>query len=155
MTGLPTSAGVPAMNTLCRIVCLLVCLFAASGAHAADSYLCVAELTTGFTYDAEQEVLEERGFPLRKEICHHPRQSRSHMPGKPRRSATARPAATCERDFNEAGNLFCSGVFDLRFNKRQQRFLYVYPIGYWSDAATGVLAKAKTRRPGHRRCKAL
>jgi hypothetical protein len=32
-------------------------------------------------------------------------------------------------------------VFDLRFNKRQLRFLSVYPIGYWSD---------DTSNPAHR-----
>lgn len=120
------------MNVTCRIACLLAGLFAANGAQAADSYLCVAEKTTGFAYDVNRKAWHSADFRSEKKFAITRSKHKSYA-WEAKEVGDARPAATCEKDFNEAGNLFCTGVFDLRFNRRQQRFLYAYPIGYWSD----------------------
>ncbi len=124
-------------------VCLLACLSAMTAAQAADSYLCVAEMTTGFTYDATKKMWRSADFRSEKKIAITRAKSKSYQ-WEAKEVGDARPAAICEKDFNEAGNLFCTGVFDLRFNRRQLRFLYAYPIGYWSD---GVGAREGENTP--------
>ena len=113
-------------------ICLLTTLLVATSVYATDSYLCVAEMTTGFTYDATKKSWKSADFRSEKKLA-ITRAKQKPYAWEAKEVGDSRPAATCERDFNEAGNLFCSGVFDLRVNKRQLRFLYVYPIGYWSD----------------------
>lgn len=122
------------MTAMRRTPCLLVGLFAATIANAADSYLCVAEMTTGFTYDANKKAWRSADFRSEKKLA-ITRSKNKPYAWEAKEVGDSRPAASCENDFNEAGNLFCTGVFDLRFNRRQLRFLYAYPIGYWSDGA--------------------
>lgn len=104
----------------------------AAPAVAAESFVCVTEMTTGFHYDAKAARWKNAVFRSEKKIA-ITRASKKPYAWEAKEVGDSRPAATCEQDFNEAGNLFCSGVFELRFNKRHLRFLYVYPIGYWSD----------------------
>ncbi len=114
------------------LVSLSAGLLTASGASAADSYLCIAEQTTGFAFDAGKKTWKSADFRSEKKIA-ITRSKQKPYAWEAKEVGDSRPGSSCESDFNEAGNLFCSGVFDLRFNKRQLRFLYVYPIGYWSD----------------------
>lgn len=107
-------------------------LLLACNVSASDSYLCVAEQTTGFTFDATKKTWKSADFRSEKKIA-ITRSKHKPYAWEAKEVGDSRPGAGCDSDFNEAGNLFCSGVFDLRFNKRQLRFLYVYPIGYWSD----------------------
>lgn len=120
------------MIAKCHKFFLLAALLLAGPVCAADSYLCVAELTTGFTFDAAKKTWKSADFRSEKKLA-ITRAKQKPYAWEAKEVGDSRPASTCEHDFNEAGNLFCSGVFDLRFNKRQLRFLYVYPIGYWSD----------------------
>lgn len=139
-----------------HLLCLLTSLSLAAAAHAADSYLCVAELTTGFTYDAGKKAWKSADFRSEKKLA-ITRARQKPYAWEAKEVGDSRPAATCERDFNEAGNLFCSGVFDLRFNKRQLRFLYVYPIGYWSDDSSNPAYREGENTPALAigKCKAL
>ena len=118
---------------------LLLGLLLSLGAHAAtESYLCVAELTTGFTYDGAKKTWKSADFRSDKKLAIS-RAKQKPYAWEAKEVGDSRPGAVCDKDFNEAGNLFCTGVFDLRFNKRQLKFLYVYPIGYWSDDnSTGI-----------------
>lgn len=125
-------------------------------ATAGDSYLCAAEKTTGFTYDAASKTWKSADFRSDKKIA-ITRAKQKPYAWEAKEVGDSRPAAVCEHDFNEAGNLFCSGVFDLRFNKRQLRFLYVYPIGYWSDDNQVAPSKEGLNTPALAigRCRAL
>ena len=122
------------MVSVGRLFRLLPVLLFSGAALAADSYLCVAEQTTGFSYDAAKKAWRSADFRSEKKIA-ITRAAKKAGVLEAKEVGDSRPGAVCEQDFNEAGNLFCSGVFDLRFNRRQLRFLYVYPIGYWSDGA--------------------
>lgn len=125
-------------------------------AIAGESYLCSAELTTGFTYDADRKTWRSADFRSEKKIAITRAKNKPYA-WEAKEVGDAKPASVCEQDFNEAGYLFCSGVFDLRFNKRQLRFLYVYPIGYWSDDSRAAASKEGANTPalaiGH--CRAL
>lgn len=154
MAALPTSApGGYAMNAMRSTVCLLACLAATTAVQAADTYLCVAEMTTGFNYDANKKAWRSADFRSDKKFAISRSKTKAYA-WEAKEVGDARPAATCEKDFNEAGNLFCSGVFDLRFNRRQLRFLYAYPIGYWSDG-TGAREGENTPAMAIGRCREL
>lgn len=135
---------------------LLFGLLLAFAANAADSFLCVAEMTTGFTYDAAKKTWKSADFRSEKKLA-ITRAKQKPYAWEAKEVGDSRPAAICERDFNEAGNLFCSGVFDLRFNKNQLRFLYVYPIGYWSDESGGAAPREGDNTPALAigKCRAL
>ena len=118
-----------ARRSLCA---LLVTLTLTASALASESYVCITEMTTGFNFDAKADRWKNAVFRSEKKIA-ITRAVKKPYAWEAKEVGDTRPSATCEQDFNDAGNLFCSGIFDLRFNKRHLRFLYVYPIGYWSD----------------------
>jgi hypothetical protein len=116
-------------------VCLLVGLF--GGKPASRPLIPTSALPKrppALTYDANRKAWHSADFRSDKKFAISRSKTKAYA-WEAKEVGDARPAATCEKDFNEAGNLFCSGVFDLRFNRRQLRFLYAYPIGYWSDGA--------------------
>ena len=139
-----------------QVLALMFGLLFATAATADESYLCAAEQTTGFTYDTAAKTWKNAVFRSEKQIAITRAKQRPYA-WEAKEVGDSRPAATCERDFNEAGNLFCSGVFDLRFNKRQLRFLYVYPIGYWSDDSSNPAYREGDNTPALAigKCKAL
>lgn len=113
---------------------------------ATDSYLCVADLTTGFAFDSAKKQWGSAMFRSEKKLVVAKAKQKPYA-WEVKEVGDNRPGATCEQDFNEAGNLFCSGVFDLRFNSRKLRFLYVYPIGYWSDDEKGGMSREGANTP--------
>ncbi|MDP2134352.1 MAG: hypothetical protein Q8J99_12135 [Sulfuritalea sp.] len=115
-------------------------------AIAADSYVCLAELTTGFSFDAGKNKWKSADFRSEKKLV-LTRAKQKPYAWEAKEVGDSRPGATCEHDFNDAGNLFCSGVFDIRFNSRTLRFLYVYPIGYWSDDARVGMSREGANTP--------
>jgi hypothetical protein len=131
-----------AQNLLVLIAGLLI----SSSVWAADSYLCVAEMTTGFSFDGSKKKWISADFRSEKKLVITRAKQKLHA-WEVKEAGDTRPGATCEKDFNEAGNLFCSGIFDLRFNSRKLRFLYVYPIGYWSDDDKGSMSREGDNTP--------
>lgn len=110
---------------------------------AADSYLCVTELTTGLSYDKSTKKWKSADFRSEKKFVITRAKHKSYA-WEVKEAGDNFPAVTCKSDFNDAGNLFCSGVFDFRFNSKKLRFLYVYPLGYWSDDnSSGILKEGE------------
>lgn len=134
------------MTALRRFAMFLPGIFLSLSAIAADSYVCLAELTTGFSFDAGKNKWKSTDFRSEKKLVISRVKQKSYA-WEAKEVGDSRPGATCEQDFNEAGNLFCSGVFDLRFNNRTLRFLYVYPIGYWSDDARVGMSREGANTP--------
>jgi hypothetical protein len=128
------------------LVPLLAGVLISLNAGAADSYLCAADLTTGFSFDDAKKKWASAVFRSEKKLV-IAKSSQKAYAWEVKEVGDSRPGATCEQDFNEAGNLFCSGIFDVRFNKRKLRFLYVYPIGYWSDDEKGGMSREGANTP--------
>jgi hypothetical protein len=114
-------------------------------ASATDSYLCVADLTTGFSFDNARKKWVSADFRSEKKLV-IARAKQKPYAWEVKEAGDSRPGATCGQDFNEAGNLFCSGIFDIRFNSRKLKFLYVYPIGYGATTIRDGVPKAPTPR---------
>ena len=144
------------MITMRHVICLLCSVFLTASVQAADAYLCVAELTTGFSFDSTRKTWKSADFRSEKKLA-ITRAKQKPYAWEAKEVGDDRPAAVCDQDFNEAGNLFCTGVFELRFNKRQMRFLYVYPIGYWSDDTSSTPSKEGANTPALAigKCRAL
>ena len=115
-------------------------------ASAIDSYLCVADLTTGFSFDNVRKKWTSADFRSEKKLVLTRVKQKTHA-WEVKEVGDSRPGATCEQDFNEAGNLFCTGIFDIRFNSRKLKFLYVYPIGYWSDDDKSGMSREGANTP--------
>ena len=141
-----TPAYAPKLDHIVRILALAAFLYAGQTVQAADAYLCTAEMITGFNYDSVRKGWRSADFRSEKKIEIRRAKQKSHA-WEAREPGDALPGAMCQQDFNEAGNLFCSGVFELRFSRRQMRFLYVYPIGYWNDASDGPASREGENTP--------
>lgn len=131
-------------RTMGALVILLVCLI--SRATLADeSYLCIGEHATGFSFNEKNKTWSAARFKEDKWIL--------------KRSADPKykwevygfgedfPESGCEQDFNEAGNLFCDGISQFRMNKEKLRFLYIFPFGYWSDTEKYKILKEGKNTP--------
>jgi hypothetical protein len=125
---------------------LLFGMLASLNAHASDSYLCVTDLTTGFSFDSARSRWKSTDFRSEKKLVVSRAKQKAYA-WEAREMGDSLPGAACEKDVNEAGNLFCSGVFDIRINTRSLRFLYVYPIGYWSDDDKTAMSKEGANTP--------
>ena len=77
-----------------HLLCLLTSLSLAAAAHAADSYLCVAELTTGFTYDAGKKSWKSADFRSEKKLA-ITRARQKPYAWEAKEVGDSRPAATC------------------------------------------------------------
>ena len=84
------------MIAMRHLLCLLTSLSLAAAAHAADSYLCVAELTTGFTYDAGKKSWKSADFRSEKKLA-ITRARQKPYAWEAKEVGDSRPAATCER----------------------------------------------------------
>lgn len=99
----------------------------------------MAELTSGFAFDGGKKKWKSADFRSEKKLVIARSKQKSHA-WEAKEVDDSRPGATCENDFNEAGNLFCSAVFDTRF-------LYFYPIAYWSDGDKGGMSREGESAP--------
>ena len=125
----------------------------AEGLMAADSYLCIAEHTVGFTFDKERKLWRSQIFmPNDKYLITEASESvKQYYEQLYKKNSTALPhsfkevvwvqkdfgikndqGAACDGDFDEAGIIICKGIYDFRMNKRTMRFLNIAPLGYWN-----------------------
>jgi hypothetical protein len=60
----------------------------------------------------------------------------------------ANATAFCDKDYNEAGFLFCSGLGeDLNFNRQSLRFVHWFPYGYIDPQGQAFGARKARQRP--------
>lgn len=105
-------------------------------ALAADSYLCIAEHTAGFSFDGARGEWSATTFKTDAQFLIS-RAERKGMVWEVKEIGSKNPVYVCGADFNEIGNLFCNGIGELRMNRKNLRFLTVYPVGYWTDKIKG------------------
>jgi hypothetical protein len=104
---------------------------------AADSYLCIADLSTGFRFDSDTKRWVSTSFkPIQKFIVS--RRKADSPWGKEYKWLVTQvgdtaPASLCNLDFDQSGNLICFGFTEFRMNNKNLRFLSIYVMGYWMD----------------------
>jgi hypothetical protein len=97
----------------------------------AENYLCIADMATGFRYNQGDKSWEGSGFrvkdsrylisPLKNNAAYHVK-----------RFGGTDVMSRCKEGFNEVGNLFCKGTFDISFNKNNGRFVLTHTFGYFN-----------------------
>src|SRR5262245_40293179 len=112
-----------------RVAWLCTLVLATSYANAQDSYLCIADQTTGFIYDKNLKSWKQTTFKAGDRYL----LTRASKQGSwiLKKFGEQHAMAECGQ-FNTAGNLLCGdGGADFRMNRDNLRFLYVFPHGYW------------------------
>ena len=95
----------------------------------ASQWLCVTDLSTGFHYDRATKNWREATFePGGKFIITH--SDTDGISYEVKRVGQDIAACFCPNDYDQNGYLYCSGFFNFKFNKKNGRFIYTYPIGY-------------------------
>ena len=119
-------------------LCTLILLLAALPVLAnAESYVCVEDQATGFSFNTTQKVWEKSGFHTDRKYLVKPNSDTSlQLQGKWIVSQIGHraPIAWSESDFTSAGELRFKGPFgEFAMNKKNLRFVTTYIIGYWTN----------------------
>ncbi len=110
---------------------LTVILFAllSASAYAAESYLCVADMATGFKFDKNRKEWKTTAFKAGNKYV----LTKSKHEGyawEVKKVGIRITQSWCKKDFDKYGFLLCDGFFAFKFNKNNLRFLNVHSIGY-------------------------
>lgn len=101
-------------------------------AFAGKQYLCVADKSTGFSYDKALKEWRPTTFEAdSKYVISNPNDG--HLAFVVRILGESWAMAKCKHDFNDVGVLFCGGsAMDFRFNRANGRYIMFHTLGYYS-----------------------
>jgi hypothetical protein len=114
-------------------------VIAQSKAKEPSSYLCVADKSSGFTFNKTGKAWQTTTFNVTesKYIFRVANEvDRSTMPSANWvvvKVGQSSPVASCGEALGDSDVLICEGFESFRFHKKNLRFLGLYSIGYWSD----------------------
>ena len=101
----------------------------------AEKYTCIADLTTGFSFNASLARWESTNFRNYQNKYIVSKSDREGEECKITKIGYKFQQAGCERSFNESGYLFCKGMGGkFKINKHNGRYLQSYTIGYYNVA---------------------
>src|SRR5690349_11292875 len=124
------------MNTLFRFAILAVgtlTLARADADSASEQYLCVPDQSTGFSFSNGGWHPTNFRTGDKKYLV---RRTKTEDDVKDAKWLVVElgsdyPTAVCEKDFNEAGFLFCEGILRWSMGKKSLRFLGAYLFGFY------------------------
>lgn len=115
-----------------KVALALGALLLSSSVAAADSYLCVADMAAGFSFEKTARNWKSSTLiPKGKYIVS--RSTRKGFTWEVKEVGDKDASILCKDDFSEKGALVCDGFTQFRMNRTSGRFLAVYVIGYWTD----------------------
>ena len=99
-------------------------------AIAADSYVCIPEKSTGFTFNkaARQWDVARFGVERKKYFVKNDKGSWRWLESED----SDRSPVTCN-DFNPYDSMSCTGFYEIVFNRKSLRFQKIYGEGYVSN----------------------
>ena len=103
-----------------------------------DSFLCMADKSTGFKYDEHLKIWDHARFrsDIKYIISLSPNREFNFVISE---VGTKRLRGFCKKGFNEYGMLFCATLTgEFRFNRNNGRFLLTELAGYYSVGAEGM-----------------
>jgi len=119
------------------LCCLTTLLSAPSFANAADesaaveSYLCISDMATGFSFDKERGMWRDVAFTDgRKYLV--VRSSENPSKWEVKTNEQPEPSAFCDNGFSSAGLMMCRGAIEFRMNRNSLRFIAAHLFGYWT-----------------------
>jgi len=100
----------------------------------AEGWLCVSESSTGFAYDATTKSWQRSGFkPDGRYVIRPNRKNGLTWEVAELGKNNDAPISECGVQPNEAGVLVCTSIGnEFRINTKNQRFIHVYWLGYWT-----------------------
>ena len=110
------------------VITVMLTLLASTRAHGVEGYLCIVDKAAGFSY---QQGRWDRAFFRNEDKYLITRSSEPRGAWEVKQVGERWAFVWCAEDFNEADNLSCEGVAEVRMNRKSLRFLYIYPNGYW------------------------
>jgi len=117
---------------------LLAVLMLSSTSACAESYLCIADQAAGFSFNKGQKKWSATTFNATEKFIIKRQSAEQKIFYKnaawvvTRFGSSSGLLANCEKDFNDVGMLFCEGIVNFHFNKKNMRFLSTFAIGYVS-----------------------
>ena len=99
-------------------------------ATAGDSYLCVADMATGFIYNKTLEKWEINNLNTVDNKYRVKRSKEKEIAWEVQKIGKNIVSDFCKKDFNKNGNLECEGTDSFFMNKNNLRFILIFPYGY-------------------------
>lgn len=124
------------MKSVLGFVFVGIILSGVMEAYCEEKYLCVAELSTGFKYDRDEKKWEQADFKAgSKYIIGKTDEVEEKLFDKKFVFKVSQLGDNdskyfCKEGFDSVGNLSCTGAGQFNFNKKNGRYLFVYPMGY-------------------------
>lgn len=116
-----------------KVVNMCVVLFLLLSINCfAESYVCIAEISSGIKFDTTFNKWSQSGFMADEKYIVTKNQEKymtnNYVVVQP---GDTYPSYRCTEDFNEYGWLFCeSGLGSFKFSRKALRFLSTYEAGY-------------------------
>lgn len=88
-------------------------------------------MSTGFKYNQNDKSWEGSGFRV-KDSRYLISLLENNADYNVKRYGASDVLSRCKDGFNEVGNLFCKGTFDINFNKNNGRFVLTYTFAYFN-----------------------
>jgi len=127
------------MKQIIIFILAIVCVLLSQVGHADEKYICTADRATGFKFNSSSKQWEVVNFKndakyVISRLIDEKIISKAVKMGITKEFAVTRvgqsiPDAKC-KEFNEYGYLFCEGILDFKFNRKNGRYLAAYTIGY-------------------------
>lgn len=108
---------------------VLVSLGFTAQVSAADPYLCVADMVTGFAYNKALDRWQATEFQATRKYVVK-KSANPPFSFEVTALGTSYPIASCQAGFSEYGFLNCEGPIEFRMNRNNLRYTRVYFGGY-------------------------
>jgi hypothetical protein len=118
-------------------------VFFSHQAIAGDSYLCVADQVVGFRYSPNQQTWGAASFKADEKYFVKPADVSGDKYSISRLGFRF-PVFECDRGFNDAGVIRCTGMGEFVMSTKTMRFLSSYTIGYFNTGDPGADTPALT-----------
>ena len=112
------------------ITTVFLCCLVTTIASAGDSYLCVANMATGFAYNKTLDKWDVANFNVDDKKYVVTRSKRENFAWEVKQIGRNIPVSWCKKDINEVGLLHCEGFQYFKMNINNLRFMSVYMVGY-------------------------
>jgi hypothetical protein len=115
-----------------RIFIIVIFLSLSVPTLADDAFVCIADLTTGFTFDGTPKKWRSTNF--RATSKYFVSKSKTSGEWEVKSVGDPVPLSSCTSVRNDE-ELVCSEAlgWEFRMNRYSLRFLYAYLLGYWDD----------------------
>ena len=143
-----------------RLSILLGSLLFSFSSFAQTSYLCIADKSTGFSFNKTTGEWNPTVFKTTNKYLISKSTSKD-MAWDVKNVGESVADTFCEKDFNDMGVLRCLGMKTFYINRKNGRYIASSPLGYWLDNKDLIFklpkemqleAQAQTRAAHQNRC---